>query len=121
MARVTRTLLEQPLPSLAWGTAAAASVAVVAAVIGVLTALAAGILGGLTLGGLAPPFIGIGLLLELALLTPFLIVALYLPPILVGSIVGRWALERYRPDWLGVTAAPLAVGLDFTWWRADFP
>ena len=88
-----------------------AIVASAAAVIGILTALAVGVLGALTLGGLAPPFLGVGLLLELALLTPFLIVALYLPPILVGSVAGRWTLARYRPDWIRVTAAPLAVGL----------
>lgn len=110
-ARLSRMAQDRPLPSLAWGAALTVSVLIAAVLVGVLTALAVGIFGGLTLGGLAPPFLGIGLLLELALLTPFLIVALYLPPILMGNIAGRWALGRYRPDWLRFAAAPLAIGL----------
>ncbi len=111
VGRVSRTLQERPLPSLAWGAAVTAGIAVSAAVIGALTAFAVGVLGGVTLGGLAPPILGIGILLELALLTPFLIIALYLPPILLGSIAGRWTLERYRSGWLKVPGAPLTAGL----------
>jgi hypothetical protein len=102
-----------PLMSLGYGAAVTVAVALAAAVVAAVSALAAGLFGSLSLGGLAPPFIGVGLLIELALLTPFLIVAVYVPPVLVSYGGGRMALERFRPDWRGGKARSLAIGIVF--------
>lgn len=99
-----------PLPSLAWGVVLVLAVGLVAAVLGVVFVLLVSIVGGLTLGGLALPLLAVGLLLELALLTPSLTVAFYLPPALASVLVGRFVLERSRPDWLSRRWPPLLAG-----------
>lgn len=101
---------QAPLRSLGWGAGVSLAVAVAAAVVAALTAVAAGLVGALTLGGLAPPLIATGVLLELAILTPFLSVAVYLPPVLAAWGVGHWILRRWRPEWLPGPWRSLGVG-----------
>jgi len=84
----------KPLPSLLWGIVFLAVAAVAVLAIALVTALGAMILGVATLGGLVATVIGGGILTELALVIGVLVIAVYLPTVVVGLAGGGLVLGR---------------------------
>jgi cytoskeletal protein CcmA (bactofilin family) len=101
----------QPLPSLAWGLVA--FVAFMAAVIAilVLTIMLAITFGYLTLGSLVALIVGLGLLINAALVISYIAFVGYVAAIIVAFMAGRWLLRKTQPAWAEQPIVPLVIGL----------
>lgn len=115
-ARLAARVRREPLPCLGWGAAVALGVVGIAAGLAAAIWLLDAIAGSLTLGGLTPAIVAIGVLGEALVLTPFGVAASTVAPAIVALVVGRLALERAAPGWLDarwreVLAAALVTAL----------
>lgn len=105
------TLRSRPGASFGWG--AAGLFASVAAGLGIVlaAALAAVVLGGLSLGGLTALAILAGIVALAGFMLAFVVVAFYVSKVVVAWLGGRLLLARIKPEWSGARVAPLLVGV----------
>jgi cytoskeletal protein CcmA (bactofilin family) len=104
------TVQAKPLPSLGWGIATFIGVGVLAVAIALVTFILAALFT-FTLPSLIPPVLGLGLLAMLALAIGFLVIAGYVPQIVLSFLGGRWLLQKLRPDEPSGRFAAAIVGL----------
>jgi len=109
--RLADTVQARPAPTFGWGIVAFLALVVVAIAILVVTIILAVIFGRLTLGGLVPLVLGLGLLADATLLLGFLIFTGYVAQITMSFLGGRWLLDRVQPSWAPGRVLPLVVGL----------
>lgn len=110
LAGLAAAVRARPLPSLGWGLVlliAAAAAVLALALVTVLFAVPLGLLG---LGGLAAGVVALGVVAELALVLGAVLVAAYLPAVVVGLAGGRPALARGGGPTRGRLFAALALG-----------
>jgi hypothetical protein len=135
----------RPLPSLGWGIVTVAVVLIVPIVVFALS-IPLLMIAGLFLPSLALPIFGIELLALFTLLIGFVIVASFVPPIVLSFLGGQWLISKLRPNrsvenwrilFMGLivfvllTAIPvvgnvfntiasfLGLGALWLWWRQD--
>jgi hypothetical protein len=75
------------------------------------TILLAIVFGLVTLGGLIPAIISIGVLTDAVLAVAFLISVYYLAPVVVSFLGGRMLLGRFQPDRASGRVLPLVIGI----------
>jgi cytoskeletal protein CcmA (bactofilin family) len=109
--RLSDTVQARPLPSLGWGLVAFVVFVATLIAILILTIMLAIIFGALTLGGLVAMIIGLSLTLNAALAIGSIAFLGYVAQIIVGSMAGRWLLERTQPAWAEQPIIPLVLGL----------
>lgn len=109
--RLSDTVQARPLPSLGWGLVAFITFVAVLIAILILTIILAIIFGVLTLGGLVAMVIGMSLTINAALAIGYIAFVSYVAQIIVGSMAGRWLLQRTQPAWAEQPIIPLVLGL----------
>jgi cytoskeletal protein CcmA (bactofilin family) len=108
---LANTVQDRPLPSLGWGIVALVVFFVAVVAIVLVTIILAVILGIVTLGDLVPLILGLGALVDAALIVGFLIFVSYIAEVVVSYLIGRWLLERIRPGLGSGRVLPLVTGL----------
>jgi cytoskeletal protein CcmA (bactofilin family) len=105
------TVRSQPLLSLGWGVLDFLIVVVASLLVLAATILLAIVFGLVTLGGLIPAIISIGVLTDAVLAVAFLISIFYLAPVVMSFLSGRMLLGRFQPDRGAGLVLPLVVGV----------
>jgi hypothetical protein len=108
---VADTVRSQPLLSLGWGVLDFVIVVVAGLLVLAATILLAIVFGLITLGGLIPAIISIGVLTDAVLAVAFLISVFYLAPVVVSFLGGRMLLGRLQPDRAAGQVLPLVIGI----------
>jgi len=108
---VADTVRSQPLLSFGWGVLDFIIVVVASVLVLVATVLLAIVFGLVTLGGLIPAIVSIGVLTDAVLVVTFLISVFYLTPVVVSFLGGRMLLGRFQPDRGAGLVLPLVVGV----------
>ena len=108
---VADTVRSQPLLSLGWGVLDYVIVVVAGLLVLAATILLAIVFGLITLGGLIPAIISIGVLTDAVLVVAFLISIFYLAPVMVSFLGGRMLLGRLQPDRAAGRMLPLVIGI----------
>jgi hypothetical protein len=108
---VADTMRSRPLLSLGWGVLDFLIVGVLVFVVLAATILLAIVFGLVTLGGLIPAIVSIGILTNAALRVAFLISIFYLAPVVVSFLGGRMLLGQFQPDREAGRVLPLAIGI----------
>jgi hypothetical protein len=108
---VADTVRSQPLLSLGWGVLDYVIVVVAGLLVLAATILLAIVFGLITLGGLIPAIISIGVLTDAVLVVAFLISVFYLAPVVVSFLGGRMLLGRLQPDRAAGRVLPLVIGI----------
>jgi len=108
---VAETVRSQPLLSLGWGVLDFVIVVVAGPLVLAATILLAIVFGLITLGGLIPAIISIGVLTNAVLAVAFLISVFYLAPVVVSFLGGRMLLGQFQPDRASGRVLPLVVGI----------
>lgn len=111
LSGLANTVEQRPLPSLGWGLLAFGAFIVALISVVVATIALAVIFGYLTLGGLVAMIVGVGLLLNGALIVGYIAFAAYIAEAVIALAAGRWLLRQARPAWAEQPLAPLALGL----------
>jgi hypothetical protein len=109
--RMADTVQERPLPSLGWGLVALAALAAAVIVIMIVTIALAVMFGYLTLGGLAAMIVGLGMLMNVALVLGGVAYLSFVAQVVIAYMAGRWLLQKVQPAWAERPIVPLAVGL----------
>jgi len=99
------------LPSLGWGVAAGALFALLLLLVLLATAAGGLIFSLLSLGGLAGAVIAAGVLVLLALLLGFVLLASFVAKIVFGQALGRWLLARLGSPLAGHRYWPMLIGV----------
>jgi cytoskeletal protein CcmA (bactofilin family) len=108
---VADTVRSQPLLSLGWGVLDFIIVGVAGLLVLAATILLAIVFGLITLGGLIPAIISIGVLTDAVLAVAFLISIYYLAPVVVSFLGGRMLLGRFQPDRASGRVLPSVIGI----------
>jgi cytoskeletal protein CcmA (bactofilin family) len=108
---VADTVRSQPLLSLGWGVLDFLIVMVASLLVLAATILLAIVFGLVTLGGLIPAIVSIGVLTDAVLVVAFLISVFYLAPVVVSFLGGRMLLGRFQPERAAGRVLPLVVGV----------
>jgi hypothetical protein len=104
-------LQSKPLPSLGWGVVAYA-VFFFALLLVILAMVVGGIIfGALTLGGLSGTVIWLGLLAIFGSIVLFVLATSYVTKVLVGTVVGKWILQRTSPSIAEHKVWPMVIGI----------
>lgn len=104
-------LRNRPAPSLGWGVASVAAAFVGTLTLALTAALAAVLLGAFSLGELTAVAIFTGMVLILAFVLTFVVLAVYVSKVVVAYLGGRLILARIKPAWAEKRVAPLLVGV----------
>lgn len=104
-------LQSHPGHSLGWGLVSLAAAFVSVVMIALATAVAAAVLGMLSLGDLTALAILTGIVTFVGFTLAFVIVAVYVSKVIVAYLGGRLLLNRIRPAWAETRVAPLIVGV----------
>ena len=111
----TKTLSEkinsQPWGSLGWGAIAWAAFFVALLVIVLIMIFGGMFFGLLTLGGLSGTIIWLGLLALFGFTILFVIATSYLTKVVVGDMMGKWALSRINPALAEHKIWPMVTGV----------
>jgi cytoskeletal protein CcmA (bactofilin family) len=105
------TVRSQPLLSLGWGALDFLIVGVLVFVVLAATILLAIVFGLVTLGGLIPAIVSIGVLSDAVLVVAFLISISYLAPVVVSFLGGRMLLGQFQTNRATGRVLPLVIGL----------
>jgi hypothetical protein len=108
---VADTVRSQPLLSFGWGVLDFIIVVVASLLVLAATILLAIVFGLVTLGGLVPAIVSIGVLTDAVLVVTFLISVFYVAPVVVSFLGGRMLLGRFQPDRAAGRVVPLVVGV----------
>jgi cytoskeletal protein CcmA (bactofilin family) len=101
----------QPLLSLGWGVLDFIIVVVVSILVIAATILLAIFFGLVTLGGIIPAIVSIGVLIHAVLVVAFLISVFYLAPVVVSFLGGRMLLGQFQPERASGRVLPLVIGI----------
>jgi hypothetical protein len=108
---VADTVRSQPLLSLGWGVLDFVIVVVAGLLVLAATILLAIVFGLVTLGGLIPAIVSIGMLTDAVLGVAFLISIFYLAPVVVSFLGGRMLLGQFQPARAAGRVLPLVIGI----------
>lgn len=108
---VADTVRSQPLLSLGWGVLDFIIVVIAGLLVLAATIVLAIVFGLVTLGGLIPAIVSIGVLTDAVLVVAFLISVYYLAPVVVSFLGGRMLLGRFQPDRASGRVLPLVIGI----------
>jgi hypothetical protein len=109
--RLADTVEERPLPSLGWGVLAAAAFVVAMLLLLIGTIAVAAMLGFAQMGGLAALIVGLGMLVNGALLLSGIGFMAFVAQAVLAFAAGRWLLQKTRPAWAERPVIPLVVGV----------
>lgn len=104
-------LRSRPGPSFGWGVAGLFGAFLGVLAIVVCTALAAALLGLLSLGGLTALAVLSGIVALALFVLAFVTVALYVSKVIVAYLGGRMILARVKPKWAEGRVGPLLAGV----------
>jgi len=111
MRAVPEEIRARPWSSLGWGALAWAAFFLALLVILLLVIVGGLFFGFLTLRGVSGTIVWLGILALVGLTILFILVTSYLTKILVGETVGRWILNRTRPELASHSIWPMVIGV----------
>ena len=109
--RLADTVEERPLPSLGWGVLAAAAFVVAMLLLLIGTIAVAAMLGFAQMGSLAALIVGVGMLVNGALLLSGIGFMAFVAQAVIAFTAGRWLLQKTQPAWAERPYIPLVVGV----------